>query len=176
MNYRNLVNIAGFYLCWWICVYGAINEKYFLGISILSVYTLLHFIFLTDSHIEYLYIFICFFLSFMSDSFFMYFNFISYKGYMPYNFNIIPFWTLTLWLCFSLSVFHSFSFLRRKYFYASILGLISGPIIYYSISKAGLIEFLIKQSHMLLIISIVWALFFPLYFLIADKLAENYAS
>jgi len=176
MNYKNILNIIGFYLCWWICIYGAINEKYFLGISVLFVYTIFHFIFLSNSYIEYYYMLICFFLSFISDSFFMYCNFISYKGYMPIQFNIIPFWTLSLWLCFSLSIFHSFSFLRKKYLFASILGVISGPIIYYSISKVGLIIFLIDQSSMLLIISLVWALFLPLYFLIADKLIENNAT
>ena len=176
MNYKNLINITGFYICWWLSIYGAINENYFIGISILFVYMLFHFIFISNTYIEYYYILICLFLSFISDSFFMYFNLISYKGYLPDALNIIPFWTLSLWICFSLSVFHSFSFLNRKYFHISFLGIISGPIIYYSFLKGGLIIFHINQYYLLLLISLVWSLLLPLYFFIADQLSKNYES
>ena len=174
MRYKNLANILSFYLCWWISIYGALNEQYFLGIITVSFYMVFHFIFLSTSYSEFYYIVICFFISFIPDSLLLNLGFISYKGSLPMNFNIAPFWALSLWLCFSLSIFHSFSFLKGNYLKASILGVISGPIIYYSCSKAGIIVFLINQYYALILISLIWSFLIPVYFHIADLIVRKY--
>ena len=174
MNKKKLFNILGFYLCWWLSIYGANSENYFLGISVLLFYMVVHFIFISYNYIEYYYIFICFILGFSIDTILLNFNYIHYKGYLSEHFKLAPFWVVCLWVSFGLSIFHSFSFLRKKYLYTMILGMISGPLIYYSCSRLEIISFSVNQKNILIGISILWSVLLPVYVFIADFLFYKY--
>jgi len=173
MRYNNLINILFFYLCWWLSIYGAINEMYFLGIISVSIYMIFHFSYLSKSYYEYYYIIICFLISFVPDTVLLNLNLISYNGILSTKYNLLPLWALSLWLCFSLSIFHSFSFLKKKYFISSVLGIVSGPVIYYSCSMAEIIAFKANINFILILIAVIWSFLLPLYVFIADILRDK---
>ena len=176
MRYNKIINVLFFYLCWWLSIYGAKNEMYLLGIISVSIYMIFHFIFLTQSYCEYYFIIICFLVSFIFDTIFLNLNLISYNGILPIKYSLLPLWVLSLWLCFSLSIFHSFSFLQKKYFRTSVLGIISGPVIYYSCSIAEIIVFKANINFILILIAVIWSFLLPLYIFIADILKEKYEN
>ena len=43
MNKKILFNIIGFYLCWWLSIYGASIEYYYLGPISVILFLLVHF-------------------------------------------------------------------------------------------------------------------------------------
>ena len=171
-NYKILINMIAFYICWWVCVYGAIQENYFLGPKLLFIYMIFHFIFLTDNKVEYLYILICTILAFLIDTILLNLHLIEYRGFLSENYQIAPLWVACLWLSYALSIFHSFKILQKKYKQSMVLGVLSWPIIYYSASKIGIITLLYSPLSILLIISIIWMFIIPFYVYIADKLIE----
>ena len=174
MNFRIILNFIGFYFCWWLTIYGAVKEIYFLGPLILILYMIVHFVYISFAKVEYLFIIICFFLGFLIDTVLLNLNFIIYKGYFPQHYNFAPLWSVSLWLSFGLSIFHSFQWLQRRYFLTMILGIISGPIIYYSCLRANIIEFNLPLYQILIIISFLWSFILPLYIYIADYLINEH--
>ena len=174
INYKIIINILGFYVCWWLSVYGAIQEDYFLGPKLLFVYIFVHFILVTENKIEYLYILICTFLAFLFDSILLNLNIIEYKGILSKKYNIVPLWVVTLWVSYALSIFHSFKIIQKNYKIAMLVGFFSGPFIYFSFSQTGIISFSYSPFFVLVLISILWMFILPLYVYIADKLMEKY--
>ena len=169
---KNIINIAGFYTCWWLSIYGASQESYFLGPISLLIYMIIHFIFLTENKVEYRYILICSILAFLFDTFLLNLNLIEYRGFLSENYQIAPLWVACLWISFSLSIFHSFKILQKKYKQSMFLGVLSGPFIYYSLSKIGIITLLYSSVSILILISISWMFIIPFYVFLADKLID----
>ena len=175
INYKIIINILGFYVCWWLSVYGAIQGEYFLGPKSLFFYIIIHFVFVVDNKIEYLYILICTLLAFLLDSILLNLNIIGYEGILSKKYNIAPLWVVSLWVSYALSIFHSFKILQKNYNSAKLLGFFSGPFIYFSFSQMGIIHFLFPPLFVLTLISILWIFMIPLYVYIADKLIDEYA-
>ncbi len=171
-NYKVLINLLGFYVCWWLSVYGAIQTNYFLGPKSLIIYMVFHFIILVEDKIEYVYILICLILAFCFDTILLKLNFIEYNGFLSENYHIAPLWIVSLWISFSLSIFHSSNILQKNYKKSMVLGMLSGPFIYLSFSKMGIIKLLYSPFSILLLISISWMCIIPLYVYLADKLIE----
>ena len=174
INSKTLINVLGFYICWWLCIYGAIQEMYAVGPLSVLIYMVLHFVYLTNNKIEYLYILICFVLGFLIDTIILKLNIIRYSGFLPDNYNVAPLWVVCLWLCFSLSIFHSFKVLQKRYKESLFLGFVSGPLVYYSFSKIEIIT--ISDSYnilfILFFIAVLWMFLIPFCVFIADQLIK----
>ena len=173
MNNKIIINLIGFYFCWWISIYGAMNERFYLGPFFLIVYLFIHFKYISFHKLEYLYIIICFLLGISIDSLLLNLGFIDYKGFLPENYNISPLWAVTLWVCFGLSIFHSFKWIQKKYFTSMLMGVISGPVIYYLCLNGNIIKFNYPTSQMLIAISLLWSIILPLFVYIADNLLDE---
>ena len=174
INPKTLINLLGFYICWWLCIYGATQELYTIGPVSVFLYIVIHFIYLSDNKLEYLYIFICFILGFFIDTVLLKLSIVKYSGFLPENYNLAPLWVVCLWLCFSLSIFHSFKVLQTRYKESMLLGLVSGPFIYCSFSKIGIITINDKYSllFVLFFIAVLWMFLIPFYIFLADQLIK----
>ena len=170
MNYKNIINLIGFYICWWLSIFGAVQGKYFLGPISLLMYIIIHFSIINHHKKEYIYLIFCLFLGFLVDTILLKINFIVYSGYLSENYRIAPLWVVTLWISFGLSIFHSFQLLQKNYKSTMLLGTLSGPVIYYSCMKAKIISFEFSLVISLICISIIWSVILPLYVYIADML------
>tara|TARA_Y100000590_G_C15566106_1_gene956668 strand:- start:418 stop:939 length:522 start_codon:yes stop_codon:yes gene_type:complete len=173
MNNKIIINLTGFYICWWVSIYGAIKEIYYLGLLFLFFYMIIHFKYISFHESEYLYIIISFLLGFAIDTVLLNIGLIDYKGFLPEKYNLSPMWAITLWMCFGLSIFHSFQWIQKKYLIAMLLGMVSGPIIYYSCLKGDIIKFNYPLLNVLVIISFLWSIILPLFVYIADYLIDE---
>ena len=168
-----IFNIFGFYSCWWLGLYGAYSNLFYLGPLALLIFLLLHFYKVVNHPNEYKYLIICLFLGLIIDTMNIRLGLISYKGIIPLKYGISPLWAISLWVCFGATVFHSFKWLHKKYIMSSILGFLTSPIIYISANKLGVVTFNQNYLYVLIIVSFIWAFFIPLYVYIADKLLEE---
>ena len=173
MNKKILFNIIGFYLCWWLSIYGASIEYYYLGPISVILFLLVHFYKISYHKYEFYFLLICFLIGFCIDTFFLRYQIIDYEGYMPQNYNVSPLWVSFLWVCFGATIYHSFKWVKTRYTLMSILSAISGPIIYLSAAKIGVVTILQNSNLYIVIVSITWAVFIPLLVFISDKLVDS---
>ena len=172
MNKKILFNIFGFYFCWWMSVYGAAVEMYYLGPLSVLLFLFVHLYKIVYHKNEILFLIICFFVGTVIDTLLLRFNVIQYNGLLPLYYEIAPLWVVCLWVCFGATILHSFKWVKGRYLLLSVLSAISGPLIYFSAAKFNTLHFINETSYKIIIISIIWAVFIPLLILISDQLVE----
>ena len=89
------------------------------------------------------------------------------------QYNIAPLWAVSLWICFATTLLHSFKWLSKRYLISSLLGLLSAPMIYFSMYSLGVIEFGVSKILVILFTSVLWALIVPLFIYISDRILES---
>ena len=171
MNKKILFNIIGFYLCWWISIYAAANENYYLGPLSVFLFLIIHIFKIMSYNKEIFFLLICYLIGFLIDTIFLRLEIIEYNGYLSDKFHVAPLWVTCLWVCFGSSISHSFRWFKRRYLTLAFLGSISGPIIYFSASKAGALNFSVNNFH-LFSIGLCWSLFLPCIVFISDCLVD----
>ena len=172
LNKKILFNIIGFYFCWWASIFGATNKFYFIGPIFVSIFLLIHFLYVINQKKEIIFILICFFIGLLIDSFFLRFDIIHYKGYLPDNFNIAPLWVVSLWMCFGSSISHSFRWVKGNYMSLFLLGAVSGPLIYASATKLEVLYFNYAAYINLISVSLAWGVFLPFVVYLSDKIVD----
>ena len=99
-------------------------------------------------------------------------NIIIHQGYLV-KYGIAPLWSVSLWLCFATTLLHSFKWLSKRYFISSLLGILSAPMIYFSMESMGVVSFGLSKSLVILFSSILWGIFFPVFIYFSDKILES---
>lgn len=75
---------------------------------------------------------------------------------------LAPIWIIALWVGFILTLNHSLAFLRARPWWASLFGLIGGPLAYAaSDSVFGAVEFGVAPMLALAAVGLAWALVLP---------------
>ena len=151
MSKKILFNIFGFYFCWWISIYGASVEIYYLGPLSVLLFLFIHLYKIVYHKNEILFLIICFFVGATIDTLLLRFNVIEYDGFLPYYYDIAPLWVVCLWVCFGATISHSFKWVKRRYLLLSILGAMSGPIIYFSATKFNTLHFINETNYKIII-------------------------
>ena len=62
MNNKTIFNIIGFYLCWWMSIYGAAIEIYYIGPVCVLLFLLVHYLKIIYHENEILFLLICLFV------------------------------------------------------------------------------------------------------------------
>ena len=171
MNSKIIFNIIGFYVCWWFSVFAATKENYYLGPVLVFIFLIIHVLKVINYNHEILFLFICYLIGFFIDTLFLRLGIIEFSGYLSENFNIAPLWVTGLWVCFGACISHSFKWFKRRYTILTLLGAISGPLIYFSASKVEVLIFNTSYYH-LFSISFCWALFLPFIVFISDRIVD----
>ena len=172
MNNRIIINVIGFYICWWLTIYGAVSQMYYIGPLATSIFIFLHLNKVTNHKKEDIFLLISFFLGIFIETLLFNLNIIIHKGILV-QYNIAPLWAVSLWLCFATTLLHSFKWLSKRYFISSLLGFLSAPMLYFSLYSLGVIEFGVSKTLVILFTSILWALFLPLFIYISDRILES---
>jgi len=167
------INGFFFYFYWWICFWGASNDQYYIGPFIAILYFIFHFIIIDEKMKEFKLILIYTAYGFVLESLFYYTRFINYKGILPENFSIVPFWVLILWAGSSLTIFHSFKWIHKKYFLTFFFGGCFGPLIYLSGHIIGCISFQYNIGISYLILFFIWSFSFTILNYISVIINEN---
>ena len=172
INNNIIVNVIGFYVCWWLTVFGAISKLYFIGPIVTIIFVILHIYKVTDHKKEDIFLIISFFLGLMIESILLNLEIIIHQG-MLVEYNIAPLWAISLWVCFGTTLFHSFKWLSKQYAISALLGAFSAPLIYFSMNSIGIIQFGVDKIYVAVITSLLWGLFVPLFIFISDRLLEE---
>ncbi|MAZ61579.1 MAG: hypothetical protein CMG50_05335 [Candidatus Marinimicrobia bacterium] len=167
-----IINVIGFYVCWWITIYGAVSKLYYIGPVATFIFIIIHLVKLTNHKKEDVFLLISFFLGLFIETLLLNLDIIIHKGILV-KYNIAPFWSVSLWLCFATTLLHSFKWLSKKYLTSSVLGILSAPLIYFSMQSMDVIKFGADKIIVIIFTSILWGLFFPLFIYISDRILES---
>ena len=168
INGKIIFNVIGFYICWWLTIFGTSKGYYFTGPLSVVLFLVIHFYKVTNHKKEDLFLIICFFLGTLIETILLNLNIIIHKGILT-EYNIAPLWSISLWVCFGATIYHSFKWMSKQYIISSILGAMSAPIVYFSFRAFGVVEFGMNNIITGLSVSAIWCLFIPLFIIIADR-------
>ena len=159
-------NLVGFNLAWFGLVYWGNN---FIPFSLLLLIS--HLFFIAKSRNELLLIMVITFIGIFVDSLLVQFNvFIFVNG------GHIPFWLMMLWACFATTICHSLRFLSGRKALQLFVGAIFAPLSYIAGYKFQAVDFGQSMISTYLLLSVIWAALFVLFFYLKDKLVEAEVS
>ena len=167
-----IINVIGFYICWWLTIYGAVSKLYYIGPVATFFFIIIHLGKLTNHKEEDIFLLISFFLGLFIETLLLNLDIIIHKGILV-KYNIAPFWSVSLWLCFATTLLHSFKWLSKRYLTSSLLGILSAPMIYFSMQSMGVVTFGVDKIIVIIFTSFLWGLFFPLFIYISDRILES---
>ena len=172
INKNIVINVIGFYICWWLTVLGAISGFYFIGPLVTLFFVVLHLYKVANHKKEDIFLLISFFLGLFIETLLLNLDIIIHKGILV-KYNIAPFWSVSLWLCFATTLLHSFKWLSKRYLTSSLLGILSAPMIYFSMQSMDVVTFGVDKIIVIIFTSFLWGLFFPLFIYISDRILES---
>ena len=129
-NLSKLFTLIGFKITWISCIFGEIYISGWFGFFIGLVFLLSFFLY-TEKKLQSFNIILIFsVLGYSFDSLLSLSNLYTINS--QNNFLFLPIWFMVLWPSFCTLLVDCFSFLKKKYFFAILLGGIFGPISYYA--------------------------------------------
>jgi hypothetical protein len=156
-----IFNILGLQCTWAACAYGATHGMTLLGVYIGLTYICLHFLFIKTRLRDFIIMLIIGALGMAIDSSLALLSITSFPNYenglIP-----IPFWLISLWLVFALTVPHSLYWLKNNLLVAVVAGAIGGSFSYFIGHKLGAIQLTDPLIISVGIYFIAWGLIFPL--------------
>lgn len=152
--------LTGFQITWIACVFGEFYNNSFIGVIIGIIYLIIYFFFIQN---KINYIKFCFLFSLIGYSFD---SLMAYKGYYYIKsdkiLGYLPLWLIVLWPSFTTILYSVFNFLENKIILSFIIGIVIGPITYYS----GIfldISFSKNLFFYFMLLSIFWGLLLVFY-------------
>ena len=110
-------------------------------------------------------------IGFLLDSAFAASGWLHYAEPMPWVF-AAPVWIWSLWAGFALTLNHSLDFLRRRPWASAALGVVGGPLAYWTAAGAfDAVSFGVPPSWAMAALAIGWAAVLPLLFALDQRLA-----
>ena len=171
INKNIIINVIGFYICWWLTIFGAISKIYWIGPIATIIFIILHLYKVANHRKEDIFLLMSFFIGMFIETFLLNFKIIIHQGILV-KYSLAPLWTVSLWVCFASTLLHSFKWLSKQYVISSLLGILSAPLIYFSMHSLGVVSFGIDKIYVAIFTSILWGLFIPLFIFISDKILE----
>ncbi len=161
-----LINVIGFQLGWFACVLSAANNQPVAGIMIAYMIVAIHLYLAKNKTQTIILLLSVTLLGSLWDSL------LSSQNVLVFNTGIIatflaPYWIITMWTLFATTLNVSFRWLYGHYWYAMIIGAISGPLTY--LAGAALGAVVIPQPlTAIIILAIGWSVILP----VTIKMAE----
>lgn len=162
-------NFLGLQLTWAACAYGATHEWPSLGVYVGYAYVVLHFIFVQQRLRDACAVIVIASLGIALDILNTVFNVISFPTMSGLPF-IIPFWLMSLWLVFSLTIPHCLYWLEKNMLLAFFAGAIGGSASYWLGQSLGAIEFPQSIPFSVIVYFIEWGIVLPLSLILIRKL------
>lgn len=108
----------------------------------------------------------------LSDILYNYFGLLEY--YLPQHSLkwLPPLWVFLLWGLFSVNI-HLFSWLKKRWWLATLLGAVGGPVSYFSAVRLGGANILLQPSLTFMAIGGMWALLLPGFIWLSDYLRKK---
>ncbi|KGJ91495.1 DUF2878 domain-containing protein [Colwellia psychrerythraea] len=160
------INLFGFNLVW----LGLVSwGNHFIPFGFLFLIS--HIFFIAQSSREVQLILVVTVFGILVDSALVYYNvFIFDDG------RHIPFWLMVLWPCFATTISHSLRFLSHSKPLQLFVGAVCAPLSYIAGHKLQAVDFGQSIASTYLLLSVIWAGLFVLFFYIKDKLSKAEVS
>jgi hypothetical protein len=159
-----LANALGYQAVWFACVAGARSGRAWPGLLAALAFVIATLVFGGRSRSDLRMLVILLPLGLGLDSLFMAVGWTRYSppGLLPFA---APVWILAIWLGFAMTLNHSLAFLRDRYWLSGLLGLVGGPLAYWTASRGfGVLSLGQPIAYVLLAIGLCWSLLLPLVF------------
>ncbi|GGD66311.1 DUF2878 domain-containing protein [Lacimicrobium alkaliphilum] len=154
-------NLIWFQVFWFTAVIGQ-HQAVLPLILMLAI----HFLLLSQRSKELLLIILCAPLGIATDSLLHYFSVFEFTQLSG---GLIPFWLMGLWIAFSATLRHGMAFFLPRPFLAAICGAVAGPLSYFAGQRLGAVDFGLPLLTTLLLLAVLWAILFPLFIFIANR-------
>ena len=169
---RLLINVAGFYAGWVVCVLGAGRGSALAGpvagVAVLGIHLQLS----SDRAGEVRFLALVGVIGLGVDTWNALTGLVSYRE-MTLAVGVCPLWILSLWLIFGTTLRVSLRWLSGHPFLAAPLGAAAGPLSYWAGSRLGAVELGESLAGSLGGLALVWALALPLLVWISDALKSR---
>ncbi len=162
---QTLINLTTFKVSWVATVFGAAAGWTWIGPLLIAAAALLH---LRRSHQpvrEFTLLTLAGVLGLTFDSLLLSTGWIAFPDHTGF---LAPLWMFAMWILFATTLNVAFQWLRPRLWLASVLGAVSGPLSYWSGSKAGAMV-MVDTTSALVALSAGWAILMPLLIVLATR-------
>jgi len=164
-------NIIGYQLVWLACVAGAGRGSAWLGPMAAALFTAATLTFGGKPGADLRILGLALPLGFAMDSLFAALGWMSFSQAWPWP-NLAPAWICMLWAAFAMTLNHSLAFLADRLWLASLLGLLGGPLAYWSAAHAfNAVDFGESTASIMPALALAWAAMLPLLVALNKRLA-----
>jgi len=152
-----LVNAVLFQILWFACVLGSSYKLIWpaiLATGILLIWQL------RPAHrhpSDLRLIFVAIFLGLIIDSCWVLLGFMEFTDQRPVAW-LSPAWIILMWVGFALTINHSMAWLAMHPMLPALMGLIGGPLAYYTGLRLGAVEYLTDPLLISCLLGIIWAI------------------
>lgn len=151
----HLGNAVIFQLAWFACIFGG----NIVALIVLPLLCLLHYFCFSKSLAEWKIIGLVGCLGLCIDSLLIHFQYLPLEPLVFFNVAIAPWWLVSLWIAFAMTLRHSLVFLQNRMVLAVILTAIAAPWAYYAGAYLRGVSLAWPQ---LCVIGVIWSVWLPL--------------
>jgi hypothetical protein len=163
-----LTNFVVFQIAWLLSVVGGAQQMPWLGPFVVLVALAIHLRAARKPFEEVLLVVSCAVIGAMFDSILVAAGWVTYKAGLFSNY-LAPYWIITMWMLFAMTLNVSMRWLRGKHKLAALLGLYGGPTSYLAGEALGAIV-VVDRFAAMTALAIGWAFMMPMLMRLAENL------
>lgn len=166
-------NIIGYELVWLACVAGAGRGMAWLGPMAALVFVTATLALGGKRNGDLRALALAVPLGFAMDSLFAASGWLIYAQAWPSPL-LAPAWIWALWAAFAMTINHSMSFLGDRPWLAALLGLVCGPLVYWSAAGTfDAVDFGVPTARIMVALALAWALLLPVLITLNKRLTTS---
>ncbi len=167
-----LFNYLSYYAGWLACVYGAAHGLSEVGVGVVGLLVLIHFVLTHTLREEIMMIIVIGVLGTLVDSFQAATGLLVYQSRYAFAPWLGPIWITAIWVLFASTINWSFEWLKGRTWLAVVLGAIGGPLSYAAGERIGAVHFQYDFITTMLVLAVIWSLVLPAFFGIAHRMTR----
>ena len=168
------LNLLGYQAIWCATVYGAANQRWWLGLVLLLPFAFWQIGRSRWPRADLALVALAAALGFAVDSAFAASGWLRYASPLPAP-DLAPVWILAMWMAFALTLNHSLSFLKHHVAAAIAIGAVGGPLAYWGAGRSfGAVELSDPSWRVLAALALAWAVLVPLLAGMARRLVHEF--
>lgn len=169
-------NYLSYYVGWLACVYGAAFGMSAMGVAVVALLVLIHFVLTHTLREEIMMIAVIGVLGTMVDSMQAITGLLFYHGGYAKAPWLGPIWITAIWVLFASTINWSFEWLKGRTWLTVVLGAIGGPLSYAAGERIGAVRFQNNYVVTMFALAVIWSVVLPLFFGLAQRMTRRTAA
>ncbi len=167
-----LFNYLSYYAGWLACVYGAAHGISEVGVGVVGLLLLIHFVLTHTLREEILMIVAIGILGTLVDSLQAASGLLVYQSRYAFAPWLGPIWITAIWVLFASTINWSFGWLKGRTWLAAVLGAIGGPVSYAAGERIGAVHYQYDFAVTMLALAAIWSVVLPAFFGLAHRMTR----